>query len=53
MLQNMVKLNDDKTEFIAIGTRQQRSKIDIPHININGIDIAHTSFVCIKLGCGV
>ncbi len=41
----MLKLNDDKTEFIVIGTRQQRSKFDIPHININGIDIAPTSTV--------
>ncbi len=29
---NMLKLNDDKAEFIVIGTRQQRSKIDIPHM---------------------
>ncbi len=42
---NMLKLNDDKIEFIVIGTRQQRSKIDIPHINTNGIDIAPTSTV--------
>ncbi len=36
----MLKLNHDKAEFIVIGTRQKRSKIDIPHININGINIA-------------
>ncbi len=41
MVKNMLKLNDDKTE--VIGTREQRSKIDIPHININGINIAPTS----------
>ncbi len=46
MVKNMLKLNDHKTEFIVIGTRQQRSKIDIPHININGTDIAPTSTVC-------
>ncbi len=45
-MKNILKLNDDKTEFIVIGIRQQRSKIDIPHININGIDIAPTSTVC-------
>ncbi len=33
-VKNMLKLNDDKKEFIIIGTRQQRSKIDIPHINL-------------------
>ncbi len=32
MVHNKLKLNDDKTEFIVIGTRQQRSKIDISHI---------------------
>ncbi len=42
---NMLKLNDDKIEFIVIGTRQQRSKIDILYININGINIAPTSTV--------
>ncbi len=46
MVQNMSNLNDDKTEFIDTGTRQQRNKIDIPHINFNGIDIAPTSTVC-------
>ncbi len=45
VVKNILKLNDDKTEFIVIGTRQQRSKIYIPHININGIDIAPTSTV--------
>ncbi len=45
MVKNMLKLNDDKTEVIFIGTRQQRSKIDIPHININGSDIVPTSTV--------
>ncbi len=45
MVKNMLKLNDDKREFIVIGTRPQRSKIDIPHININGIDIVPTNTV--------
>ncbi len=27
MIKNMLKLNDDKTEFIVIGTRQQRNKL--------------------------
>ncbi len=46
MVKYMLKLNDDKTTFIVIGTRKQRSKIDIPQININAIDIAPTSTVC-------
>ncbi len=45
MVKNMLKLNDDKTEFIVLRTRQQRSKIDIPNININETDIAPTSTV--------
>ncbi len=45
MVKNMLKLNDDKTEFIVIRTKQQRSKIDTLHININGIDIAPTSTI--------
>ncbi len=44
-VKNMLKLNDGETEFIIIRTRQQRSRIDIPYININGIDIAPTSTV--------
>ncbi len=35
MVRNILKLNDDKRQFIVIGTRQQRSKIDILHIIIN------------------
>ena len=27
-------LNDDKTEFLIIGTRQQLSKLDIPSIRV-------------------
>ncbi len=42
MVHNKLKLNDDKTKFIVIGTREQRNKIDILHININRIYIAPT-----------
>ncbi len=45
LVKRKLKLNDDKTEFIVIGTRQQRSKIGIPHINTKGIDIAPTNTV--------
>ncbi len=45
MVKNMLKLNDDTTEFIVIGIRQQRSRIDITHININGDNIAPTSTI--------
>ncbi len=36
---------DNKTEIIVIRTRPQKSKIDIPHININGIYVVPTSTV--------
>ncbi len=45
MVKTMLKLNDDTMEFVVIETRQKGSKIDIPHININGINIAPTSIV--------
>ena len=32
MQDNFLKLNDDKTEFMIIGSRQQLSKVYIPHI---------------------
>ncbi len=51
LLQNMLKLNDDETDFIVIGTREQRSKIDIFHININNSYITPTSTV--GNGCDV
>ncbi len=33
----MLKLNDGKTGLIVIGSRQQKSKNDIPHINVTSI----------------
>ena len=34
MLQDRLRLNDDKTEFIMIGTRQKLAKV-----NISGVDL--------------
>lgn len=34
MQQNFLKLNDDKTEFLLFGSRQQLSKVSIPYIKI-------------------
>ena len=34
MQDNFLKLNDDKTEFMIIGSRQQLSKVSIPNITI-------------------
>ena len=38
-----LKLNDDKTEFMLIGSRQQLSKLSIPHITIGDSEICPVS----------
>ena len=39
MIVNKLKLNDDKTEFIVFGSRQQLSKIAEVSINIGRVQI--------------
>ena len=39
MRENFLKLNDGKTEFILIGSRQQLSKVNVPYITIGDSDI--------------
>ena len=34
MLQDRLKLNDDKTEFIVIGTRQQLAKVNVDSLQV-------------------
>ena len=34
MRQNFLKLNDEKTEFLLFGSRQQLSKVSLPFITI-------------------
>lgn len=48
-LQNKLKLNDGKTEFLLIGTRQQLAKVRLDHINIGNIEV-QTSPVARDLG---
>ena len=36
MIENMLKLNEEKTEILVIGTKQQLKKINVPEIIING-----------------
>ena len=40
MLTDRLKLNDDKTEFMLIGTKQQLSKINIDSLTVGSIDVA-------------
>ena len=39
MMVNMLKLNDDKTDLIIFGTRQQLAKIGEVSINIGSIQV--------------
>ena len=40
MLTDKLKPNDDKTEFMLIGTKQQLSKINIDSVTVGSIDVA-------------
>ena len=40
MLTDKLKLSDDKTEFMLIGTKQQLSKVNIDSLTAGGIDVA-------------
>ena len=40
MLTDKLKLNDDKTEFKLIGTKQQLFKVNIDCLTIGSIDVA-------------
>ena len=39
MFQDKFKINDDKTEFVIIGSRQQLLKINPCHIRVGSTDI--------------
>ena len=43
MRQNFLKLNDEKTEFLLIGLRQQLSKVSLPFITIGDSQITPSS----------
>ena len=49
MLNNNLKLNDDKTEFLIIGTPQQLEKLDIISIRVGDSDI-HPVTIARNLG---
>ena len=40
MLTDKLKLNDDNTEFMLIGTKQQLSKVNIDSLTVGSIDVA-------------
>ena len=50
MLSDRLKLNDDKTEFVIIGTRQQLAKVNIDSLTVGDSTLAPSSEVK-NLGC--
>ena len=40
MRENKLLLNEEKTEFLLIGTEQQLAKVDIGHIKVGKVNIA-------------
>ena len=45
MTTDKLLLNDDKTEFVVIGTKQQLAKVQLNNITIGQFEITLTSFV--------
>ena len=43
MIRNKLMLNNDKTEFILIGTKQQLVKVNINHVKVGSANIVPTS----------
>ena len=37
-----LKLNNDKTEFLVLGSRQQLAKVTIPHLEVGSSLIPHS-----------
>ena len=50
MLADRLKINDDKTEFLVIGTRQQLAKVNIASINVGTAEVSSSSEVK-NFGC--
>lgn len=55
MINHHLKLNDGKTEFIIIGSRQQLAKVNIDHINVGRLvlQILGLWARCEILDCGL
>ena len=39
MINDKLMLNDDKTEFLVIGTRKQLSKVSVSSIRVGDVDV--------------
>ena len=45
MTSNFLKLNDDKTEFIIVGSKQQLTKVSSNSVRVGDVDILHAESV--------
>ena len=52
MSEDKLKLNDDKTEFLLVGTKQQLAKVSTKDIKVGCVEISPSSSVRI-LACGL
>ena len=43
MIRNRLMMNNDKTEFLLIGTKQQLVKVNINHVKVGSANIVPTS----------
>ena len=45
MISDNLMLNDDKTEFLILGTRQQLAKVNIDNIKVGSANVSPVSVV--------
>ena len=45
MISDNLMLNDDKTEFLILGTKQQLAKVNIDNINVGSGNVSPVSVV--------
>ena len=48
MITDKLKLNDDKTELLIIGTRKQLSKVNIEKLSVGDVNVAPVAVQCKK-----
>ena len=45
MISDNLMLNDDKTEFLILGTKQQLAKVNIDNIKVGSANVSRVSVV--------
>ena len=46
MISDKLMMNDEKTEFMIIGTRQQLAKVEIEHIHVGDCNVEPAPVAC-------